>query len=138
MLRRLIVALLLVLPLAAHADDAATQTTTQSNSTLQQTGDSASAPQTVNLIQPQQTGSDAASLQSANASSAGLVPSTGQDIQQKDASNQAKLLVQGDADSPHSLGNEQGITWLGYAALILLAATAITAALWLWQRRRAS
>ena len=139
MLRRLIILLLLVAPLAAYADDGASVTTpAQTSSGLQQTGSGASDPQTLNILQPASAGSSSTSLQSADASGGGVAQSTAQDLQQTGTSDQASLLVQGEADQPHPTESGLAITWLGYAALILLAASAVTAVAWAVQSRRTS
>jgi hypothetical protein len=136
MLRRLIIVLIVMMPLAAQADDATSQTPTQSSSSLQQTADSASVPQTLNLLQPANADSSSTALQSADATGGGVTQSTTQDLQQTGTSDQVNLLVQGDADQPHPVGSGSGVTWLGYAAIVLLVATAVTAVAWLVQRRR--
>lgn len=146
MLRWLTLLLLLVAPVAAHADDASVLgPQTQSSSSLQQPDASGTATATGNPLQPATAGAtplqsastgDSSSLQSMDSSGLSGSPTAAATLQQTDASTTAKLLVQGDSDQPHSLGGGQGIGWLGYAVLILLAASALTAAAWWLQRRR--
>jgi cobalamin biosynthesis Mg chelatase CobN len=137
MVRKLLLLLLLGLPLTAQADSGVVTAPAQTNSGLQQTGNTTASPQMLNLLQPANTGSASASLQPAGASNEGdVAQSTTQDLQQTGASNQASLMVQGEGDSPHSLSSSPDLTWLGYAVVVLLVATAITAVIWWFQRRR--
>ena len=141
-MRIITILLLVALPWAAHADaatsDAGSTATAQtdSGSPLQNTGAAAISGQTSSVLQPANAGTSA-SLQQADASGGGVVQSGGaQNLQQSGTASDAKLLIGGDTDGPQQPSQGIVVTGLGYLLIALLATTALTAVVWLIQRRQ--
>lgn len=127
MFRRLFFILALALPVGALAADAP-------SSNIQDTGQTTVSPQSSSLLQPA-TGASSP-LQSADAGTAGVTPTSTQNLQQTGQSDQAKLLIQGDADQPHDLSSGPNLNWLLYILAVCVATTVLTALLAWWQGRR--
>ena len=62
--------------------------------------------------------------------------STVENLQQSGASDQAKLLIEGDGDTPHQLTSAPNLTWLWGLLLVLVVASIGTGAASVVQQRR--
>jgi hypothetical protein len=112
--------LLLIVPSSALADDTAPTPGSQLQNT--QAGSSTAAS---SLLQP--SGGASSALQSADSTAGGASQSASENLQQTGASDQAKLLVQGDADGGPVSGNDApNLVWLNYILIVSMIATIVT------------
>lgn len=128
----MLIMILMSLPVAVHAD--ATSDQSSAASQLQNTGSAADSTPTGSLLQP--SGTTGSPLQSADASGGGVAQSPTENLQQSGASDQAKLLIEGDGDTPHQLKSSTNLAWLWDILLVLVVATAGTGAATVLQQRR--